>query len=151
MPARPKTLFHFSFRGGVGVGPIVWVWGPLCGARHTITVAPRWRDLLVWFWFANFNVEPRPRVCVCVCVRVSVCVCVCACVCVVIIISLDKVTATDMIVHRMLITLTLTFIQGHIDLNDKDNKCSIISETVQAIPITFAAKIVRLKVYITCS
>ena len=39
--------------------------------------------------------------------------------------------------------------QGRTDLNNENNKCSIISETVQAMPIKFAVKIVRLKVYMT--
>ena len=34
------------------------------------------------------------------------------------------------------------FIQGHTDLNHEHNKCLIISETVQAMPIKFAVKIV---------
>ena len=34
-----------------------------------------------------------------------------------IIIKLGKVTASDMRMHHMLIILTLTFIQGHTDLN----------------------------------
>ena len=58
------------------------------------------------------------------------------------------VTASDVVMHHMLIILTMTFIQGHTDLNHENNKCSIISETVQAIPIEFAVRIVRLKVYI---
>ena len=33
--------------------------------------------------------------------------------------------------HRVLIILTLTFIQVHTDLNQEDNKCLIISETIQ--------------------
>ena len=33
----------------------------------------------------------------------------------------------------MLIILTLTFIQGHTDINQENNKCQIISETVQAM------------------
>ena len=49
--------------------------------------------------------------------------------------------------HNVLIMLALTFIQGHTDLNHEHNKCSIISETVQAMPIAFDVKIVRLKVY----
>ena len=60
----------------------------------------------------------------CVCTRV--CVYVCACVCVpiasdsqetieVVIIKLGTVTASDMIMHHVLIRLTLTFIQGHTD------------------------------------
>ena len=64
----------------------------------------------------------------------------------VIIVKLSTVTASDMRLrmHLVLIVLTLTFIQGHIDLNDENNKCLIISESVelQAIPITFAVKIV---------
>ena len=47
------------------------------------------------------------------------------------------------------IILTLTFIQGHTDLNRENNECLIISETVQAMPNNLAVKIVRLKVYIT--
>ena len=92
----------------------------------------------------------------CLCVW-YVCVRACVCVCVslasdssetleVIIIKLGMMTASDMRMHHMLIILPLTFIQGHTDLNHK-NKCSIISETVQAIPIKFAVKIVQPKVY----
>ena len=55
----------------------------------------------------------------------------------VIIITLGMVTAPDMRMHRTLIILTLTVIQGHTDL-DHENKCSVISETVQAMPIKFA-------------
>ena len=55
--------------------------------------------------------------------------------------NLSMVTATDMRMPQVLI------IQGHTYLNHKNNKCSIISETVQAPPITFAVKIIRLKVY----
>ena len=51
--------------------------------------------------------------------------------------------------YRVLIMLTVTFIQGHRDLNHENNQCSIISETVLAKPIMFAVKIVRLKVYVT--
>ena len=64
----------------------------------------------------------------------------------VMIIKLGTVTASDIRMHRVLITLTGAFIQGHTDLNRKNNKCSIISETVQAMPINFAVKTVRLKV-----
>ena len=53
--------------------------------------------------------------------------------------------------HHVLIILTLTFIQGHKDLNNENEKCSITSETVQALPITLAVKIVRRKVYIIVS
>ena len=49
----------------------------------------------------------------------------------------------------MLIILTLNFIQGHTDLNHENNKCLIISETIQAKPIIFAVKIVWIKVYMT--
>ena len=64
------------------------------------------------------------------------------------IIKLGMVTTSDMRRHHMLIILTLTFIQGHTDLNHENNKCSIISKTVQTILMRFAVKIVRLKVYI---
>ena len=47
------------------------------------------------------------------------------------IIKLGTMTASDMIMHHVLITLTLTFIQGHTDLNHENNKC-LISENVQA-------------------
>ena len=55
-----------------------------------------------------------------------------------------RVTASGMIMHHVLIILALT-IQGHMDQN---KKCSIISETAQAIPIKFAVKVVWLKVYL---
>ena len=58
----------------------------------------------------------------------------------VIIIELGMVIASDMVMHHVLIILTLTFIPGHTDLNHENNKCSVISETVQAIPIKFAVK-----------
>ena len=48
----------------------------------------------------------------------------------------------------MLIILTLPFIQGRIDLNHEHDKCLIVSETVQAMPM-FAVKIVGLKDYMT--
>ena len=67
----------------------------------------------------------------------------------VIIIKLGSVTASDMGMHRVFIILTLTFIQGHTDRNHENNKCLIIPETVQAMPIKLAVKIVRLKVYMT--
>ena len=63
----------------------------------------------------------------------SLCVCVCVSVCPtqVIprkrlkspIIKLGTVTASDMRMHHVLITLTLTFIQGHTDLSHENNKC----------------------------
>ena len=49
--------------------------------------------------------------------------------------------------HRMLIILTLTFIEGHTYLNHEHNKCLNILETIQAMPIEFAVKVVRLKVH----
>ena len=57
------------------------------------------------------------------------------------------VTTSDMLVHHVFIILTLTSIQGHTYLNHENNKYLIISNNIQAKPITFAAKIVRLKVY----
>ena len=49
----------------------------------------------------------------------------------------------------MLFILTLTFIQGNININNKNNTVSVILETVQ---IKFAVKIVRrLNVYIIFS
>ena len=59
------------------------------------------------------------------------------------------VTTSDMVMHLVLITLTLTFIQGPTELNHENIKCLIISETIQAMPIKFTVKIVRLKVYMT--
>ena len=50
-------------------------------------------------------------------------------------------TATASLVkkmHHMLSIMTLTLIHGHTDFNDKNNKCLIILETVQAMPINFA-------------
>ena len=66
----------------------------------------------------------------------------------VITIKLGMVTSSDLPMHHVLIILTSTFIQGHTDFKHEKNKCSIFSETVQEILITFAAKKVRLKVYI---
>ena len=66
----------------------------------------------------------------------------------VIVVKLGTVTASDMGMHHMLITLTLIFIQGHTDQNHENNKCLIISQTIQAMPVKFAVKIVRLKVYV---
>ena len=79
-----------------------------------------------------------------------VCLCVCVCVCpsqaihrtlLVIITKLGTVTASDILMHHVLIVLTLTVIRVQTDLDHENNKCSIISETVQAMPITFAVKI----------
>ena len=66
-----------------------------------------------------------------------------------IIITLGMETASDMGIYHVLIILTLTFIQGKSDLNHENNKCLIISETFQAMPIKFALEIVRLKVSMT--
>ena len=57
-------------------------------------------------------------------------------------ITIDTVTASVTRMHHVLIMLTLTFIQGHTDLKHENNKCSISSETVQAVPIKFAVQIV---------
>ena len=70
---------------------------------------------------------------------------------IVIIINLSTVTASEMVMLQGLIILTLTFIQGHKDRNHENNKCSIISATVQVTPIPFFVKIVGLKVYLICS
>ena len=68
----------------------------------------------------------------------------------VIVIKRGTVTASDMRMYHVLIILTFIFMQGHTDLNHGNNKCSsIISETVEVIPIKFAVKIVRLKVCMT--
>ena len=65
----------------------------------------------------------------------------------VIIIQFGTVTIPQTWYHALII-LTLTFIQGHTYYT----KCSSISETVQAMPITIPVNIVvRLKVYIICS
>ena len=55
-------------------------------------------------------------------------------------ISFDTVTASVTRIY-VLIILTVTFIQGHTDLNHENNKWLIISETIQAMPIKFAVKI----------
>ena len=46
------------------------------------------------------------------------------------IIKLGMVTASVMRMHQVLIILTLTFIQGHTDLNKENNKCSLILKTL---------------------
>ena len=60
----------------------------------------------------------------------------------VIIVKLGTVTASGVKMRHMLIMLTLTFIQGHTNLNHENNIFLIISVTVQAVPIRFAVKIV---------
>ena len=59
----------------------------------------------------------------------------------IIIVKLGTMTASDMMMHRVLIILTLTFTQGQTDLNHENNKGLIISETIQAMPIKFDVKI----------
>ena len=59
-------------------------------------------------------------------------------------VKFDTVTASVTVMHQVVIILTLTYLQGHTYLNDENNKCSIILETVQAMAIKFAVKIVRL-------
>ena len=53
----------------------------------------------------------------------------------VIIVKIGTVTASDMGMHHILIELTFTFIQGYIDQNHENNKCSIISEFIQTMPM----------------
>ena len=64
------------------------------------------------------------------------------------IIKLGPVTASDMGMHYQLTIMTLAFIRGHTDTNHEDNKCLIISETFEVMPIKFAVKIVLLMVCI---
>ena len=63
----------------------------------------------------------------------------------VIAIKFDTVTASVTGMRHVFMLLTLTFIQGHTYFDYENNKCSIISETVQAMPIKFAMKTVRLE------
>ena len=56
----------------------------------------------------------------------------------VVIVKLGTVTASDMIMHHVIIILTLTFIQGYTDLNHENTKCLIISETIPAMLIKSA-------------
>ena len=51
----------------------------------------------------------------------------------------------------MFLVVSSTSTQGHADLDHENNACSIISETVQVMPITFAVKIVWLKWSLTVS
>ena len=53
--------------------------------------------------------------------------------------------------HHVLIILILAFSQGHTDRTRENNKCIIISETIKAMSIKFAVKIVRLKVSMSMS
>ena len=88
--------------------------------------------------------------------RISVCLSVCLSLArdsseniKVVIINLGTVIGSGMLMHHVLIISTLTFIQGHTYLNHETNQCLIISETNKAMLITFAVKIVRLKLYMT--
>ena len=65
----------------------------------------------------KFNIYTRPKS-----VHVSVCVSLASDsseTIEFIIIKLGMVTASDIVMHHVLIILTLTFIQGHIDVNDE--------------------------------
>ena len=62
-------------------------------------------------------------------------------------IKFGRVTASDMLMHHVIMILALAFIQGHTYLNHENNKCLIISETIQVMPIEFVVKIARLTVY----
>ena len=48
------------------------------------------------------------------------------------IVKFSTMTTPDMRMHHVRIIITLAFIQGHTDLNHENNKCLIISETIQA-------------------
>ena len=87
------------------------------------------------------------------------CVCVCVCVCVslasdtsktveVIIIKLGAVTASDNYENASRVTYIDLDLHSS-SLNHEYNKCSVISKTVQTMPIKFAVKRVRLKRYIS--
>ena len=66
----------------------------------------------------------------------------------VIIFKLGTVTASDMGMHRVIfiLTVSVTFIQYHVNLNHENNKGLIISETIQEMPINFAVKIVYMTI-----
>ena len=51
------------------------------------------------------------------------------------IVKLGMVTTSDMRKHHVIMILSLTFIQGHTDLNHENNKCLIILETIQAMQV----------------
>ena len=53
-------------------------------------------------------------------------------------ITVDAVTVAVTGMYHVLIILTLTFTEGHTDLNRENNKRSMISETVQAMSIRSA-------------
>ena len=62
-------------------------------------------------------------------------------------INFNTVTASVMIMHQLSMCLTLAFIQGHTHLNHGQLQMFDYMKSVQAMPIEFAAKIARLKVY----
>ena len=97
---------------------------------------------------AHFKEENRDRVCLCLCLSVRVSLSSDSSE-TVIMVNLGTVTASDTRMHHVLIMLTLTFIQGHTDRNHENNKCLIISETVQSMLLKFAVNMVRLKVCMT--
>ena len=97
------------------------------------------------------------RTCVCLSVSLSIPLSVCQSVCpsvclslasdstktINVIMKLGTMTASDIGMYHVLIIFTLTFIQGHTDLNRESNKCSMISETVQGnAHHVFAVKII---------
>ena len=89
---------------------------------------------------------------VCLSVSLSVCVCVSFAsdsseTVESIIVTFGMLIASDVRMHHVLIILTLSFIQGHLDRNHENNRYLIISETIQAMSIQFAVKIVRIKLY----
>ena len=103
-------------------------------------------------------------VCLSVCLSICMSTCLSACLSVshsqaiprkrlmkVIIIKIGTVTISDMGMHNLLtiiIILTLTFIQGRTYLNNVTVNIRLFQKRFQAMPIKFALKIVRLKVYI---
>ena len=98
------------------------------------------RLVLLFVCKANFDIATE---------TVSVCVCLTLAsdsleTVEVTIVKLITVTASVTRMHHMLIRLTVTFIQGHSDLNHENNICLVISKTIQAMTIKFAVNIVRL-------
>ena len=77
------------------------------------------RSSFLYFLLLKFNVDDAESLCVCMSVCVSP-ASVSSETVEVIIIKLGKVTASDMVMHHMFIILTLTFIQGHLDLNHEN-------------------------------
>ena len=52
----------------------------------------------------------------------------------VIIVHLSTETASNMRMHLVLVILTVTFLQGHTNLNHENNECFLIYETFHASP-----------------